>query len=366
MTARDGARSGGQCSIGPCGAGLRGCSRGSGSRRRSGRGCSAGRPHRRLFPRPSAPEPDPRADELRQRIAEAREVVDERDTFEEAEMHDRRGSGSRRRAAATCTTAAARHSTACAASPRPSNARASAVPSGQQIDEQDDQADREQSSESDVHRPTCSCPSCPCRASPCVLVLRLARRLGGSPAAAPRGGGRLRAPRAEPAERRPVGGLGRLLLVALRLPLALVGLRRWGRRRGRGGSRRRRGDREGHGRRLGRRGGRGVGCGAGAGAGEATAAGAGAGAGGCGSGPGADRARAARRLGRSADGCVDGHAHERRRRADGRGRDRAGTGALGALRRPRAVGNDDDRGRRREAGAVTPATEVPPSTSRRR
>jgi hypothetical protein len=32
-----------------------------------------------------APEPDPRAGELRQRIAEAREVVDERDTFEEAE-----------------------------------------------------------------------------------------------------------------------------------------------------------------------------------------------------------------------------------------------------------------------------------------
>ena len=33
-----------------------------------------------------APEPDPRADELKQRIAEAREVVDERDTFEEAEV----------------------------------------------------------------------------------------------------------------------------------------------------------------------------------------------------------------------------------------------------------------------------------------
>ena len=33
-----------------------------------------------------APEPDPRADELRQRIAEAREVVDERDTFAEAEV----------------------------------------------------------------------------------------------------------------------------------------------------------------------------------------------------------------------------------------------------------------------------------------
>jgi hypothetical protein len=32
-----------------------------------------------------APEPDPRANELRQRIAEARDVVDERDTFEEAE-----------------------------------------------------------------------------------------------------------------------------------------------------------------------------------------------------------------------------------------------------------------------------------------
>jgi len=33
-----------------------------------------------------APAPDPRADELRQRIAEARDVVDERDTFEEAEV----------------------------------------------------------------------------------------------------------------------------------------------------------------------------------------------------------------------------------------------------------------------------------------
>jgi hypothetical protein len=36
------------------------------------------------LPAPS-PEPDPRAGELRQRIAEAREVVDERETFEEAE-----------------------------------------------------------------------------------------------------------------------------------------------------------------------------------------------------------------------------------------------------------------------------------------
>jgi hypothetical protein len=34
----------------------------------------------------AAPEPDPRANELRQRIAEAREVVDERDAFEEAEV----------------------------------------------------------------------------------------------------------------------------------------------------------------------------------------------------------------------------------------------------------------------------------------
>jgi hypothetical protein len=48
----------------------------------------------RLFRRPAtstplpepAPEPDPRADELRQRIADAREVVDERDTFEAAEV----------------------------------------------------------------------------------------------------------------------------------------------------------------------------------------------------------------------------------------------------------------------------------------
>ena len=41
-------------------------------------------PASRPLPEP-APEPDPRADELRQRIAEAREVVDERETFEEAE-----------------------------------------------------------------------------------------------------------------------------------------------------------------------------------------------------------------------------------------------------------------------------------------
>ncbi len=39
---------------------------------------------RREAPAP-APEPDPRADELRQRIAESRAVVDERDVFEEAE-----------------------------------------------------------------------------------------------------------------------------------------------------------------------------------------------------------------------------------------------------------------------------------------
>jgi hypothetical protein len=34
---------------------------------------------------PPAPDPDPRADELRRRIAESREVVDEREVFEEAE-----------------------------------------------------------------------------------------------------------------------------------------------------------------------------------------------------------------------------------------------------------------------------------------
>jgi hypothetical protein len=49
----------------------------------------------RLFRRPAAPSapppvavpepPDPRADELRQRIAESRDVVDARDEFEEAE-----------------------------------------------------------------------------------------------------------------------------------------------------------------------------------------------------------------------------------------------------------------------------------------
>jgi hypothetical protein len=36
-------------------------------------------------PQEPSPEPDPRAGELRQRIAESREVVDERATFEEAE-----------------------------------------------------------------------------------------------------------------------------------------------------------------------------------------------------------------------------------------------------------------------------------------
>jgi hypothetical protein len=46
-----------------------------------------------------APEPDPRADELRQRIAEAKEVVDERATFEEAEttIDDAPDPASRRR-----------------------------------------------------------------------------------------------------------------------------------------------------------------------------------------------------------------------------------------------------------------------------
>ena len=50
------------------------------------------------LPEPS-PEPDPRAGELRQRIAEAREVVDERDTFEEAEtrIDDAPDPASRRR-----------------------------------------------------------------------------------------------------------------------------------------------------------------------------------------------------------------------------------------------------------------------------
>jgi len=43
------------------------------------------RPATSTLPPEPSPEPDPRAGELRQRIAEAREVVDERDTFEEAE-----------------------------------------------------------------------------------------------------------------------------------------------------------------------------------------------------------------------------------------------------------------------------------------
>ena len=58
----------------------------------AGFGIAAAVRSRLLRPRATStplPEPalelDPRADELRQRIAEAREVVDERDTFEEAE-----------------------------------------------------------------------------------------------------------------------------------------------------------------------------------------------------------------------------------------------------------------------------------------
>src|SRR5688572_13158396 len=42
------------------------------------------RPSRRPAPQPTTP-PDPRADALRERIAESRELVDERDQFEEAE-----------------------------------------------------------------------------------------------------------------------------------------------------------------------------------------------------------------------------------------------------------------------------------------
>ena len=50
------------------------------------------------LPEPAS-EPDPRADELKQRIAEAREVVDERATFEEAEttIDDAPDPASRRR-----------------------------------------------------------------------------------------------------------------------------------------------------------------------------------------------------------------------------------------------------------------------------
>jgi hypothetical protein len=47
---------------------------------------SSGAPEPTIAPEPAAePEVDPRADELRRRLAESRGIVDERDAFEEAE-----------------------------------------------------------------------------------------------------------------------------------------------------------------------------------------------------------------------------------------------------------------------------------------
>jgi hypothetical protein len=51
----------------------------------AGFGLAAAAASRFLRPRAPVAEPDSRADELRQRIAESRAVVDERDAFEEAD-----------------------------------------------------------------------------------------------------------------------------------------------------------------------------------------------------------------------------------------------------------------------------------------
>src|SRR4029453_7647286 len=87
VTARGGARSGGQCSIAPM--------RSRVAWLLVGAGIAAALVARflRRMPMSSAPEPvvppgpdpDPRPDELRRGFAEAREVVDEREVFEEAE-----------------------------------------------------------------------------------------------------------------------------------------------------------------------------------------------------------------------------------------------------------------------------------------
>ena len=149
------------------------------------------------------------------------------------------------------------------------------------------------------------------------------------------------------AERRR-GGLGRLLLVALRLPLALVGLRLWGRCRGGGRSRR--------GRRP--RGTRSAARAAARAAGSAAELGCGSRRRrrrakwrrrGCGSGPGAHRARTARRPGRRRRRLrcgLSSRASPCFRRTAGSGRSGSRGGCCGGRR---AVRNDDDRGRRREA-----------------
>jgi|SRR5436305_6919189 len=41
--------------------------------------------HRRPLPSPAPPGPDPRAEELRRKLAESRSIVEERDEFEAAE-----------------------------------------------------------------------------------------------------------------------------------------------------------------------------------------------------------------------------------------------------------------------------------------
>ena len=260
--------------------------------------------------------------------------------------------------------------------PRPHARRVSArvtARSGQQIDDQPDQADREDCSEPDVHRPTCSCPSFPCRPSWPGPAARC------SPAAAPQ----VQAQWAEAAQRRAPGpwppacrgssaGSGptaqplprRLWLPASRdpspppcrcwpwagqvprgrgLPLARpratrsagraaesaagvrarlrARLRRWC---GRGRRRRR----------------------------------------GCGSRPGAHRARTARRCGCETEtGCAAGALtsvacapDERRDRVDGV------LGRAAAAARGRS-GTTTTEGAAAKLGAVTPAIDVPPSTS---
>lgn len=81
---RDGARSGGQCSIGPVQSRVAWLLAGFGLA-----AAALARFLRRPGPPPAPPlapsEPDPRAGELAERIAASREIVDERERFEEGE-----------------------------------------------------------------------------------------------------------------------------------------------------------------------------------------------------------------------------------------------------------------------------------------